>query len=63
MSPTDPLLTARESASILGISLSSFWRRVGDGTVPRPVKLGALSRWPLSDLTAVIEAAKANRGY
>lgn len=58
---TDPLLTAREAAPLLGISIPTFWRRVADGTVPKPVKLGALSRWPQSEIVEVIERAKARR--
>lgn len=59
--PTDPLLTAREAAPLLGISVPTFWRRVSDGTIPKPLKLGALSRWPQSEILAVIERAKAAR--
>lgn len=61
MEITDPLLTARESAAYLQISVPTFWRRVADGTVPKPVKIGALSRWPRSEVVAVIETAKAQR--
>ncbi|CAN1573087.1 AlpA Predicted transcriptional regulator [Paracoccaceae bacterium] len=57
----DPLLTAKEGAAILQISVPTFWRRVADETVPPPVKLGGLSRWPRSEILAVIEAAKAAR--
>lgn len=57
----DPLLTAREAAPLLGISIPTFWRRVADGTVPKPLKLGALSRWPQSEILQVIERAKAAR--
>jgi len=39
----------------------TFWRRVADGTVPKPVKLGGLSRWPQSEILEVIETAKASR--
>ncbi|MDH4442123.1 MAG: DNA-binding protein [Rhizobium sp.] len=58
---TDPLLSAREGAEVLKVSLPTFWRRVSDGTVPRPVKIGALSKWPTSEILAVIERAKAQR--
>lgn len=61
MKTTDPLLTVRESAEVLQISVPTFWRRVADGTVPRPVKIGALSRWPRSEIVGVIERAKASR--
>ena len=61
MNITDPLLTAREGAKVLQVSVPTFWRRVADGTVPKPIKLGSLSRWPLSDIQDVIERAKACR--
>ena len=57
----DPLLNAREAAAILQISVPTFWRHVANGLVPKPVKLGGLSRWPKSEILAVIEAAKAAR--
>lgn len=55
------LLRDREAAFLLGLSVPSFWRRVADGTVPRPVKLGHSSRWPKSEILDVIERAKAAR--
>lgn len=58
---TDPLLAVTESAAMLGISVPTFWRRVADGTVTKPVKLGGLSRWPRSEILDVIEKAKAAR--
>lgn len=61
MTITDPLLKDREAASLLGISVPTFWRRVADGTIPKPLKLGALSRWPQSEILTVIERAKAAR--
>jgi len=57
----DPLLTARESALTLDVSVPTFYRRVADGTVPHPVKIGCLSRWPKSEIIAVIETAKQKR--
>lgn len=58
----DPLLSGKEAAPRLGMSYPTFLRRVADGTIPPPLKLGALSRWPESEILAVIEAAKAARG-
>lgn len=60
-SQPDPLLTVREVAAMLAISLPSVFRRVAAGDLPRPIKLGASSRWPQSEILAVIEAAKAAR--
>lgn len=59
--PVDPLLKDREAAPLLSISIPTFWRRVADGTIPKPIKLGALSRWPQSEILEVIERAKAAR--
>ena len=61
MNITDPLLTDREGAAELKMSVPTFWRRVADGTIPRPIKLGGLSRWPQSEIADVIEQAKARR--
>lgn len=57
----DPLLNAKESANLLNISMPTFWRRVADGTVPKPLKIGSLSRWPLTDIKAVIVLAMDTR--
>ncbi|WP_254493883.1 AlpA family transcriptional regulator [Bartonella sp. B1099] len=61
MIPNEPLLTVRESAKILNISVSTLWRRVADGSVPKPLKIGSLARWLQSDLDDVIEKAKNQR--
>jgi len=61
MTHTDPLLTVREGAKELGCSIPTFWRWVANGMLPRPVKLGGMSRWPRSELLAVIQRAKAQR--
>ncbi len=57
----DPLLTALECAEALQVSRPTLYRRIADGTFPKPVKIGALSRWPRSEILAAIEAAKAAR--
>ncbi len=43
---TDPLLTAREGAQQLQISVPTFWRWVANGTLPKAVKLGGMSVAP-----------------
>jgi predicted DNA-binding transcriptional regulator AlpA len=58
---TDLLIRDGDAADLLGCSKATFWRRVADGTIPKPVKIGGLSRWPQSEIVAVIEAAKARR--
>lgn len=53
-----PLLTAKECAAFMRISLPTFYRRIADGTLPKPLKLGQLSRWERSDITAALNHAK-----
>ena len=57
--PADTLLRDKEVAAQLRVSIPTVWRRVKDGTIPRPLKIGSLSRWQQSDISAVINAAKA----
>jgi predicted DNA-binding transcriptional regulator AlpA len=61
MDQVDQLLRDYEVAMLLGCSKATFWRRVADGTIPRPLKIGGTSRWPLSEIDAVIEEAKSRR--
>jgi len=61
MQASERLLKDYDAAAALGVSKTTFWRLMKDGTVPRPVKIGASSRWPQSEILAVIERAKAAR--
>ena len=54
----DALLTARESAAVLRIGLSTFWLAVRQRRLPQPVRVGIKSpRWRYRDLTAALESA------
>lgn len=57
----DDLIRDSEACKIIGCSKSSFWRRVADGTFPRPVKIGGLSRWLKADIVNAIELASERR--
>ena len=57
----DPLLTDKEAAKLLNVSVASLWRRVQDQSIKRPIKIGMLSRFPQSDIVAFIERAKTSR--
>lgn len=57
----DPLLKDRECAAILGVSQRTFYRKIAQGSWPRPIKIGWSSRWPRSEILTVIEKAKAAR--
>ncbi len=61
MTENDILLTDRESAKLLHMSVSTFRRHVTNGSLPKPLKFGFLSRWLQSDLINVIEKAKQQR--
>jgi predicted DNA-binding transcriptional regulator AlpA len=61
MNIIDPLIRDKEGAAMLGCSVPTFWRRVADRTIKPPVKIGGTSRWPQSEILAVIELAKAAR--
>lgn len=61
MSATDPLLRAGEVAKMLRMSLPTLYRRIADGSVPKPLKFGSLSLWPQSEVLAAIAAAGDRR--
>ncbi|WP_024588150.1 helix-turn-helix domain-containing protein [Aliihoeflea sp. 2WW] len=54
----DPLLNAKEVAGMLRISIPSLYRRIGDGTIPPPIKLGHLSRWSQADIQAALNVCR-----
>lgn len=58
MTIVDPLLKAREVAEMLSISIPSLYRRMADGTIPPPIKLGQLSRWARSDILNAVDVAR-----
>ena len=49
-------LRARGVAAMLGIHVSTCWRLVAEGKLPRPIKIG--SRCSLWDRSAVLEAVR-----
>jgi predicted DNA-binding transcriptional regulator AlpA len=59
--PVDPLLRDKEAARLIGASVPTFRRRVADGSMPKPLKLGGMSRWPRSEILQAIEHLKAKR--
>ncbi|WP_375610696.1 MULTISPECIES: helix-turn-helix transcriptional regulator [unclassified Bartonella] len=61
MTENDILLTDRENAKLLHMSVSTFRRHVTNGSLPKSLKFGFLSRWLQSDLLNVIEQAKQQR--
>jgi len=55
---SDRFMTDKEVGHLLGMCRTSVWNRVKDGTLPKPIKLGRLSRFSHSDVLGAIEAAK-----
>lgn len=51
------LLSDSATAELLGISRATVWRRVADGTLPRPLKLGGATRWRRDELLAALDKA------
>lgn len=51
------LIRDTDAALFLACSRATFWKLVANGTVPKAIKIGGMSRWRLSDIAAVIEAA------
>jgi len=57
----DRLLSAREVCEWLGRSPASLYRDIARGAIRPPLKIGHSSRWPASEIQALIEKAKAAR--
>ena len=55
------LLDVKAVAALFQSSPATIWRRVNDGTLPRPVHIGGMTRWARDEIDAVIDRAKAAR--
>ncbi len=59
--PAPALLDVKSVAALLQSSPATIWRRVNDGTLPRPVRIGGMTRWVRDEIDAVIDRAKRDR--
>ncbi|MFD2260520.1 helix-turn-helix transcriptional regulator [Chelativorans composti] len=59
MTAVDLLLTAKEVAAMLRISVPTLYREIQRGRLPRPLKLGSCSRWPQGEIWAAIRRRSA----
>jgi predicted DNA-binding transcriptional regulator AlpA len=50
------LVPAAEAAQMLSMGRSTFWRLVAKESLPKPVKIGGLTRWRVTDLQRFVEA-------
>ncbi len=58
--PDDPLLTAAEAAAERRQAISTFWRDVKRGVVPRAIYVSPrCPRWRRSEIRAALEACRA----
>ena len=55
------LITDIEVGHLLGCSRATVWRRVADGTLPAPVKIGGSSRFLHEEICRRVEQAAAAR--
>lgn len=55
------LLSVRETARLLGVSVSSVWRRTKDGTLPEPIRIGGLTRYRREEVLAALDRAGHRR--
>lgn len=50
------LLDAGEAAKLCGMSRAAWYKRLASGQIPRPVKIGSISRWRRNELLHWIDA-------
>ena len=55
------LISDVRAAALLGCSRTSIWRYAANGTIPKPMKIGRMSRWKIEYIENVIFAADARR--
>lgn len=53
--------TPEEVMKHLNLTKSTLYRRVGDGTLPAPIKLGHLSRFRASEIDAALDRLAQER--
>lgn len=58
----DRLVSIREAASRLGVSVRTVWRMIADGQLPKPTKVRARSMVPERHLDAIVGGEGAARG-
>lgn len=62
MTDLDPLLSISEVCTALGgCHRATVYRLVAEKDLPPPVKIGAKSAWPTSEVAALVERLKAAR--
>ncbi|WP_299661701.1 helix-turn-helix domain-containing protein [uncultured Ruegeria sp.] len=57
----DRLISVRDTAAALGVSVATVWRRAAAGKIPEPVKLEGTTRWSEAEIQDLIKEAKSQR--
>jgi excisionase family DNA binding protein len=57
----DSLLTVKEVARLLRVSVATIWRYTKRGTLPKPIRIDGHTWWIEAEVLAVIEKGKAAR--
>lgn len=58
---SEQYLTLHQVMERLQLAKSSVYRRIKDGTLPQPIKVGNLQRFKESEIEAAMEALAAQR--
>lgn len=58
----EEMLDLNAVAKFLAIDERTVWRRVADGTLPKPVKVGRAARWFASDIANFQQRLREERG-
>ncbi len=63
MTASNELPDVRALAVQFNCNPSTIWRKVANGTFPKPIKFGpGMTRWSGAEIAAMIEAKLAERG-
>jgi len=57
----DGLMSAPEVAMMFCVSRRTLWRMAGGGRLPKPVKVGGMTRWMRSEVLATLEKLRRSR--
>ena len=52
-------LRPKHVAQLFGISVSELYNRIEDGRIPKPLKDGKMSMWPVSEIREILRNKKS----
>ena len=62
MNAVEEMFDLHRVAGLLGIDERTVWRRVADGTLRKPVRVGRAVRWFESDIATYQQKLREERG-